>query len=200
MSKLLSIITPYYNSLPELSALATNLEPQLTDEVEWIIIDDGCNETFLDSLRAKVIHLPINSGGASKPRNKGLEIAQGEYIVFVDSDDLVAIYYVQTILNKIKSSKFDYCYMSWCTDKTDVIITDEPPLWNTSVWNCVYKRDMIGDNRFDESIIIGEDHDFNNRVRAGKKENISDIMYFYRNDRDDSLTHKAGDGNLWAKI
>ena len=40
--------------------LAEILEPQLTDEVEWIIIDDGCNEKELDKLKARVIHLKEN--------------------------------------------------------------------------------------------------------------------------------------------
>lgn len=60
----LSIITPYYKTLEETKELAKVLEPQLTDEVEWIIIDDGCNEKEFDTLKAKVIHLPKNSGGA----------------------------------------------------------------------------------------------------------------------------------------
>lgn len=40
----LSIITPYYNTLEYIKKLRDVLEPQLTDKIEWIIIDDGCNE------------------------------------------------------------------------------------------------------------------------------------------------------------
>ena len=46
----ISIITPYYKTLKEIKSLAKILEPQLTEDVEWIIIDDGCNETELDKL------------------------------------------------------------------------------------------------------------------------------------------------------
>ena len=49
----LSIITPYYNTLEYTKELAKVLEPQLTDEIEWLIIDDGCNEE-LESRFAKV--------------------------------------------------------------------------------------------------------------------------------------------------
>ena len=51
---LLSIITPYYKTLKYTKRLAKILEPQLSDDIEWIIIDDGCNELRLDELKAKL--------------------------------------------------------------------------------------------------------------------------------------------------
>ena len=49
---MISIITPYYKTLPYIQKLAKVLEPQLTDDIEWIIIDDGCHEQELDKLKA----------------------------------------------------------------------------------------------------------------------------------------------------
>jgi glycosyltransferase involved in cell wall biosynthesis len=98
---LLSIITPYYKTLEYTKRLAKVLEPQLTDDIEWIIVDDGCNEKSLDSLKAKVIHLPTNSNGASRPRNVGLDIATGKYITFIDSDDYVLDNYIEKILSHL---------------------------------------------------------------------------------------------------
>ena len=186
---LLSIITPYYNSYNYTLKLAMTLIPQLTDEVEWIIVDDGSNEERLDSLGAKVIHLPNNSGNASIPRNVGLDNAQGDYIAFIDSDDLVANNYIEKILNKIKSSDFDYCYISWTFPKGDCIIEEEPPAWNTCVWNCIYKKSTIGDTRFDPKYNMGEDREFNKIVRKGKRENITDILYFYDLSRSNRLSN-----------
>ena len=123
----LSIITPYYNSLPYIRKLANMLEPQLTEDIEWIIIDDGCNEYELDTFHAKVIHLSENSGGASVPRNVGLDNARGEYVAFIDSDDLVSADYIYQIMNKINNETFDYCYLSWYSDTFKVIIEDNPP-------------------------------------------------------------------------
>ena len=108
----LSIIIPYYNTLKETKELFKVLEPQLTNEVEVIVIDDGCNCKELDNLKAKVIHLNKNSGNASIPRNKGLEIATGEYIGFIDSDDLVSNDYITQILTKIRKQP-DIIYISW---------------------------------------------------------------------------------------
>lgn len=186
----LSIITPYYNTLQYIKKLAEILEPQLNNEVEWIIIDDGCEEKELNKINAKVIHLKNNSGGASIPRNIGLNIAKGEYISFIDSDDIIKHNYIQKILTKINCSNFDYCYFGWESPHFKIIINDEPPSWNLCVWNCIYKKELIGDQRFNPNIIIGEDYDFNIRVRKGKKEIIQDILYYY-NDTPNSLMKRG---------
>lgn len=186
----LSVIIPYYNCLEYTKKLMAVLEPQLTDEVEVIIIDDGCNEKELDIFKAKIIHLPTNSGGASVPRNVGLDNATGEYIAFIDGDDFVAGDYIEKILEKINKEEFDYCYIGWESPHFKIIIEDEPPFWNMCVWNCIYKKSTIGNERFNPNIIIGEDYDFNIRVRKGKRANIKEILYYY-NDTPNSLMKRG---------
>jgi len=190
----LSIITPYYKTLNETKQLAKILEPQLTNEVEWIIIDDGCDEKELDKLKAKVIHQ--ENGGVSNARNKGLDNKSGRFVTFVDSDDMVTSDYVSKILDKIHTSKFDYCFFSWRYSDRDVTITDMPPIWNTSIWNCIYSSDIMGDKRFNETKQIAEDTDFNNRVRKGIKENLIDVLYQYNTDTPDSLTKRFSRGEI----
>ena len=163
------------------------LERQLTPEVEVIIVDDGCNETELDGYRAKVIHLKENSGTAAVPRNKGLDVAKGEYIAFVDADDMVTSDYVSTILRKT-GEEWDYCLFSFRMRDMNIVIKDEPPKWNHSVWNCVYRRDLIGDKRF-PSLRVGEDWEFNDLVRRGKRGNIEKVLYFYNCDNKESITY-----------
>lgn len=191
----LTLITPYYKTLNEIKELANILKPQLTDEVEWIIIDDGCHETELDTLPAKIIHLEQNSGGASTPRNIGLDNAQGRYIGFIDSDDSVANNYIFTLLNKINTENFDYCLFSWTYKQNDlgpVIIEDQPPEWNASIWNCIYHRNIIGETRFNPELKFAEDAVFNFAVRKGVKINIKDVLYIYNGGREGSLTWLEG--------
>ena len=187
----LSIITPYYKTLEYTKKLADVLIPQLTDETEWIIIDDGCNELELDRLVANnitIIHLEKNSGCASIPRNIGLDNAKGEYIAFIDSDDLVKPNYISTILNKIETG-FDYCFIGWESHAFRIIGT--PPDWNGCVWNTIYNKNIIGDKRFREDLVIAEDYDFNCRVRTGKEEMIPEVLYYY-NDTPNSLMKRSG--------
>lgn len=185
---MISIITPYYKSLEYTKRLAEVLEPQLDKDIEWIIIDDGCNETELDKLNAKVIHLKENSGGASKPRNVGIDNAKGDYIVFIDSDDLVTDDYIETIRAATRKD-FDYCYYSWKSEAMTIIINDKPPKWNCCVWNCIYKKETIGNTRFREDLVIAEDYVFNQEVRKGKSRAINKVIYFYNTKNENSIMH-----------
>ena len=191
----LSIIIPYYKTLEYTKKLFETLTPQLTKDVEVILIDDGCNEKKLDKLKAKVIHLDQPSGNASYPRNVGLDNAKGEYIAFIDSDDNIAPDYIETILEATKE-EWDYCYISWKWQQGNVIIKDNPPSWNTCVWNCVYKKTLIGDTRFDLSKNIGEDEEFNNQVRKGIRHNITKALYYYNSGRENSLTQLYSKGEI----
>lgn len=184
---LLSIITPYYKTLQETKELAKILEPQLTKEIEWIIVDDGCNEKELDNLKAKVIHLPNNSGNASKPRNVGLDKAKGKYIAFIDSDDLITFDYIEEIL---KNLKYDIIFLSWKSFNHNVIVYGEPPKWNCSVWSRVYRKEIIGKTRFREDLKIAEDWVFNNDIKYENSYAIEKQIYFYNSKRPGSLTRR----------
>ena len=194
----LSIIIPYYKTYEETIKLLNILIPQLTDEVEVFIIDDGCNVKFdmeqqEKSIPITIIHLPENHG-LSYARNRGLEKATGQYIVFIDSDDYIANDYIEIIINKINTSDFDYCYFSWqMINKKDIIrIVDNPPTWNLAVWNAVYKREYV--EMFDENIRFCEDVPWQIKMRAknGKKEIIDKVLYFYNDGRPGSLTSTGG--------
>lgn len=179
----LSIITPYYNTLEYTLRLAERLQPQLTKDIEWIIVDDGCNEKALDNLKAKVIHLPNNSGGASRPRNVALEIAKGDYIAFIDSDDMVRHDYIEKVLSSLKT---DIIYISWKSQVHNIVITDKPPQWNCAVWCRVYKREIIGNVRFREDLKTAEDWAFNQEIKPKTSCCIRNQIYTY-NIREGSL-------------
>lgn len=180
----LSIITPYYKTLEYTLKLAEVLEPQLTDEIEWIIVDDGCQEKELDKLKAKVIHLPSNSGGASRPRNVALNIAKGDYIAFIDSDDMVRTDYIEKVLNSLKT---DIIYISWKSKVHNIVMEDKPPQWNCAVWCRVYKREIIGNTRFRDDLKIAEDWDFNQHIHPKTSCCIRNQIYTYNVGRKGSL-------------
>ena len=186
----LSIIIPYYKTYELTKRLLEVLKPQLNDNIEVLVVNNSDNTSFNDKY-IKTLYCESN-GTASRPRNVGLDNANGKFITFIDSDDLISDNYIEKILTKIKDNDFDYCFFSWkfIGQKHDeVIITDYPPQWNCSVWNCIYKRETIGDNRFNETMRIAEDYDFNVRVRKGKKANIEQVLYFYNDSRKGSITN-----------
>jgi glycosyltransferase involved in cell wall biosynthesis len=190
----LSIIIPFYKTYDLTCVLLDNLCKQLNKQVEIILIDDGCNEIRLDKYPITVLHLPENKG-LSYARNRGIEKATGKYVVFVDSDDNVSDKYIKTILNKIKTSDFDYCMFSWKftgIKNEEVLIKDEAPEWNRCVWNCVYKKEIIG--LFEEGIQIHEDSIFNLKYRKGKRENIEEVLYYYFFNRKDSISNRFAEG------
>ena len=182
----LSIIIPYYNALKYIQELYKVLEPQITEDIEVIIVDDGCQEKELDKLNAKIIHLEKNSGGASKPRNIGLQEAKGRYIAFIDADDMITPDYIYHIKSKISRNP-DIIYISWKSSQHNIVIDKKPPNWNCAVWCRVYKREIIGDIRFREDLKIAEDWEFNKRIKPRTSKVIKNQIYIY-NIRIGSLT------------
>lgn len=184
---LISVIIPTYNR--DLTNLLTNLEKQLDEDIEVIVVDDHSNIPLEESW-FKYIYLEENSGGASVPRNIGLDNANGKYICFIDSDDNISEDYIKTIKEKTKE-EWDYCYISWKSQKLNIIIHNEPPKWNCCVWNCIYKKDLIGNNRFRKDLKMAEDYWFNKQVRKGKRANITKPIYYYNQFSKDSLTKQG---------
>lgn len=186
----LSIIIPTYNTNEYLIKLLQKLQEQIIDGIEVIVVDDHSdNPLKLDFPNwSKFIQLEKNSGGAGKPRNIGLDIAIGEYITFIDSDDMVADNYIEKVMQAIKLNK-DIIYLSWEYPGHKQIMTIKPPTWNCSVWCRVYKRSLIGDTRFREDLKIAEDWDFNNKLNPKSSCCIKDIIYYYNSGREGSLTN-----------
>ena len=177
----LSIIIPAYNSEPYIDELLNRLAPQITNEVEVIVIDDGSRVPYIAPTPKVKVTRQAN-GGVSSARNKGLELAKGEYIAFVDSDDLVSTDYVKTIFNNMGA---DVLWLSWeafdgWNAKVHLNENDDFPSWNLCVWNRVYKRDVIGDIRFNEKKKVAEDAEFIREVKPETITRISKPIYFYR--------------------
>lgn len=107
-----SIILPTYNSMNEIGSAIDSILSQDYDKIELIIIDDGstdqteqiCKEICEKDKRVK--YIKKKNGGASSARNLGLEVAIGDYVLFVDADDTLekqAIFYLVRCIEKNKS-------------------------------------------------------------------------------------------------
>ena len=199
---ILSIIIPYYNVAPYTDELLRCLEPQIREGVEVILIDDGSLVPYkTDYEWVKVVRQ--DNKGVSSARNRGLELAQGEYICFIDSDDLVSDRYVDRILNKIP---FDYLDMSWKSlpggqQFETKLSSDSDRLRNPSAVTRAFSRTLIGNIRFNEQKQAAEDAEFVNIVckRAERVAVITDYNYFYRTYTPNSLTKRYLSGDTDTK-
>ena len=191
---MISIIIPYYQTLSYTIDLLTNLENQKTDEVEIIVVDDGCNEKELDKFKkCKIIHSKEN-GGLSVARNIGFANSTGKYIIYIDSDDNVSNDFIKTVTEKVKETDFDCCYYGWraVNNNWDIYIDDKPRNWNWAVWNAIYKRELIEEfygRKF-------EDVEWQKKMRPKFKKvaHIHKILYYYNNGREGSITDLHGKG------
>ncbi|MCF0156053.1 MAG: glycosyltransferase, partial [Veillonella sp.] len=112
MSKI-SVIVPIYNVEPYIHQCVDSIINQTYKDLEIILVDDGspdncgkiCDEYAAKDDRVKVIHRP--NGGLSAARNSGLDVATGEYIAFVDSDDYIACNMYSDMMEFMLKHKLD---------------------------------------------------------------------------------------------
>lgn len=205
----LSIIIPAYNAEPYLSKLLDCLDPQMTKSVECLIIDDGSKAAVDTEYKWAKIYRQENQG-VSVARNVGIDKAKGDYISFIDADDLVSDQFIKKILEKTKDEP-DVIELSWrsLTDKgwncDQHLKTEADRLSNPSVCTRVFKRSFIGDTRFNTKKDSTEDEDFSRKVGyldpevEYKRAVITDYMYFYRDDVPLSKTKRYAKGLMNTK-
>lgn len=167
MKPKISVVLPIYNVEKYLETCVKAMTGQTYQNLEIILVDDGspdgcpalCDELAKTDERICVLHK--ENGGLSDARNAGTQIATGEYITFVDSDDVVTDTYVEYLYSLIE--KYG-CDMSLCThtvvfedgkkipygDGTDEMLDAKECLRrmlyhdviDTSAWAKLYRTDM----------------------------------------------------------
>lgn len=201
--KKLSIIIPAYKAEPYIYELFDCLNPQITDEVEVMVIDDGSPVPVEATYPWVNIHRQPN-GGVSVARNYGIENTTGEYIAFIDADDLVADNYVATLLNKIDTEHFDYIELSWKSlpGLTEQYVCKmnsfDDVMKNPSACTRAFKRSFIGDVRFNTKKLSSEDENFTRQLdfKNGKRAIATEFMYYYRTNNPNSKSHRFWRGEL----
>ena len=100
----LSVIIPVYNIAPYLDSCLQSIKDQTYRDFEIILIDDGSTDNSRDIALSSLGDWPYSlivtqeNQGVSAARNKGLELATGDYVTFLDSDDYVKNDYIETLL------------------------------------------------------------------------------------------------------
>lgn len=110
-----SIIIPVYNAAPYLKKCLDSVLGQTHRNIEVICIDDGSEDESLEILNNyakkdnRMIVLTQMNGGGGTARNKGLDIAKGEYLLFLDADDFFEEELAEIVYNTCKKRSADVC-------------------------------------------------------------------------------------------
>lgn len=189
----LSIIIPYYKTLDLTKKLLDVLEPQLNDEVEVFLIDDGCMEKELEEYdKITVVHLLINMGN-SVAINTGIKLSNGKYIAIIDSDDMITNDYIEELLKAIDNTNDELIILDW-KDMHSGEVIHRPS--NYAPWRSLYRKDIMP--LFDETIRHSNDVPFREALDEDNKTKyyIDKVLYIYNSNRVGSLTWEKERGDF----
>ena len=213
---MISVIIPVYNVEKYLCKCVDSVINQTYKDLEIILVDDGspdssgeiCDEYAKKDARIKVIHK--ENGGLSSARNVALDVANGDYVAFIDSDDYINENTLKEVVEKLDETQADVCMFSHYTvnehgetahklplnkevyekeDIKDFILpmfigpTQQEQALLGIVCRQVFKRKTIGSLRFkSERDYFAEDVVFNLEfyVNANKMCIIDKPLYYYR--------------------
>ncbi len=201
---LVSAIVPVYKTEKYLNKCINSIVNQTYKNLEIILVDDGspdnspvmCDSWAEKDSRIKVVHK--ENGGLSSARNAGLNIINGDYVLFVDSDDWIEPNMIEQLLKTADKENADIAVCSFFMDftqgKTEICkITAGSYYKNDIVYNLLldnirpevcgklYRTDLVLQNHFNENVKYAEDVLFNFDVmlNANKLVIIETPYYHY---------------------
>lgn len=212
---LISVIVPVYRVEKYLNECVESILNQTYQNLEIILVDDGspdrcpemCDEYARKDSRVKVIHK--ENGGLSDARNAGIEIAQGEYLSFVDSDDMIAPEMLHILYERMSTEALNLvlCAIETINDSGDTrgYIHISDAVWNEQTfwenfyndkripcvvaWNKLYKRELFNQTRYEVGRIHEDEFIIYDIVSQCRQVCcLSKPLYKYRL-RDESITH-----------
>lgn len=205
---IISIIVPVYNVEMYLEKCIESILGQTFENFELILVDDGssdnsaiiCDEYSKKDKRIKVIHK--ENGGLSSARNIGLDLAKGEYIGFVDSDDFISPNMFNELYNMIIKNNYDLAICNFLPVKQGELVFNTYIESNSVeefegseilnqlygpqnvqfvvAWNKLYKKELFNELRYEVGKLC-EDEYIIHRILYKCKKVIysSEIMYYY---------------------
>ena len=222
----LSIIVPIYKVEKYLEECIQSILGQTFTDLELILVDDGspdacpqmCDAAAEQDSRVRVIHQ--KNGGLSAARNTGIEVARGNWLGFVDSDDFVAPDFYEKLYNAAVNADADCAVCSVQLIHEDGSRMDTPPQWKVYgrgytgedvlktitwqdnvpylvAWNKLYRREVFRTLRYpvgrinEDVFVFAELFDTIKMVAC-----VEQPLYFYRQRKDSIMQSKCALRNL----
>ncbi|GLC29725.1 glycosyltransferase family 2 protein [Clostridium omnivorum] len=212
MEPLISVIIPAYNCEEFIEDTINSVLSQTYKNIEIIVVDDGSKDKTSELIKAmsemnpSIKYFYQSNSGVSMTRNKAINESKGEYVAFIDGDDLWYDTKLQKQVDKLVSGKYDACFcghISWYMDsekKISNIVKFEneniayeyikSEMWpQTSTW--IVRRDTIIDNdiKFTPKCNWGEDVEFFTKVVSLSKVCfVDECLSVYRIRENNSLS------------
>lgn len=160
----ISVIVPIYNTESFLVRCLNSLQRQTEKDIEFILINDASTDKSLEIMELFCNHDPrfkmhtlSKNEGVSIARNKGIDMATGTYIGFIDSDDYIDSNYFETLKKALEESNMKIAMSTSILldyKPKDIIDFRKPnvPLMEGGASSCMrlFERELIGDDRFIE--------------------------------------------------
>lgn len=218
---LVSVIVPMYNVSQIIKETIQSLKNQAYPNVEYLLINDGSSDNTLDRVtqltnkdkRFKVFSK--TNGGAASARNLGLKKSQGEYILFVDSDDILKTNAISKMYKTIKKTDTDMVigaakkfgqekewYINMHVNKniytpgTKTILKNPELFYAIALWGKLFKRELVRSVKVPSHLVFAEDQiiTFHAYLHAKKIAVVEEVVYYYRvRETMDSLTQSISD-------
>lgn len=201
-----SIIVPIYNAEKFLDKCIQSIINQTYSNLEIILVNDGSTDKSLEicnkykGIDRRIIVINKNNGGVSSARNKGLELASGNYIGFVDSDDFISEYMYEKMVKAMIQNNADVVECGYFTcdsnyknierhELTDSIINGEYQCSymylsnkNTTNYNVnkLYKKSLFDGLRY-PNLKFSEDFWVNTKIfyKCKRKVTLNECFYYY---------------------
>lgn len=138
---LISIIIPVYNVIKYLDKCMKSVLNQTYHNLDIILIDDGstdgsgelCDKYSKNDERVRVIHK--SNGGISSARNAALDIINGDYICFVDSDDHIELNMIETLVTAVKENACEIAICGFYTEHDGEVSIEDPGVKESVIIN-----------------------------------------------------------------
>lgn len=221
---LISIIIPVYNGENYIKKCIKSVLEQTYSDIEVIIIDDGSSDntkkvctSFLDDNRVRYYYQ--DNAGLSSARNKGIKMAHGKWIMFVDSDDWVSPYFCEFSVASVKKTNAELGLFKYTVVRSDTpnelnqdinkvtkirpitetealaLIIDDNKVGNYA-WNKIYKYSLFDNLKFPVNKKF-EDLGLMYKIidHARNYVYVDKSLYFYVQ-RNDSLMHSLNEQDI----
>lgn len=205
MDKKISVIIPVYNVEKYLARCLNSIIKNTYKNIEIILVNDGSkdkSQEIIDKYKNKYGNIikakEQENKGPAEARNVGIEMASGEYIMFVDSDDFIKEDYIENYVQPLQEGEYELVaggYHKWQDGKATYTIELQDKPWSKFMimgpYTKLYKKSFLQENDIKfVKVNIGEDIYFNLQVNAlAKKVKIIDYVGYYWYTNNESISN-----------